>query len=282
MPTDCIWREPLSGLDKQCMGLGAAPGGHISAKECEAFCCAHRFGGGATDGVAGLLVDQPAKIGFCDVWQWVSAAQLPDTTYKYTCFIGVRPEDNGGAYSCGKNAPDLTSVRWEGGRDCAGLAPALWGDTVLLFVVVLGGLYFGLGTAYKRHTSGARGWAALPHAAFWLELRALVQDGMALARGAGGRENGQKGGRKADPAASREPLLTGSGRKHGESTGGKAGGSSSRKHSKSKRSAKKSSRAEGEGGAASPSPLAVAPAPAAATAPGTAAAAGGRWVHIPA
>jgi hypothetical protein len=112
----CKWGEALSGLDKQCQGLGAAPGGHISAEECEAFCCHH-----STFGTGGHFTpDDGRPSGFCDLWQYMSVSDLPDATYKWTCFVGV----SGTEYACGKNSPALAHVSWLGARHCLGTAPA--------------------------------------------------------------------------------------------------------------------------------------------------------------
>eukprot|EP01052_Picozoa_sp_SAG31_P002278 SAG31_NODE_79_length_27235_cov_6.268868_7_plen_187_part_00 len=171
----CKWGEELSGLDKQCMGLGAAPGGHISASDCEAFCCHHsRFGTGGeyttADGVKG---------GFCDLWQWLPVSALPDSTYKWNCFVGV----SGTVYPCGKNQPALAHVSWSGSRQCLGVAPASWGWPFVLMFALSAALYFGGCTVYRQHIHGLAGWAALPHAVLWRELHALVADGMEFVRG---------------------------------------------------------------------------------------------------
>lgn len=60
-----------------------------------------------------------------------------------------------------------------------------WGDPVLVVALLLG-LYLGGGTIYKTRTTGQRGIHAAPHAAFFIGMRGLVQDGVALVRGRGG------------------------------------------------------------------------------------------------
>ena len=52
-------------------------------------------------------------------------------------------------------------------------------------MLVGGVLYAGAGFAYNRKVKGAEGLEALPHQAFWMELRAMVMDGVAFARGGG-------------------------------------------------------------------------------------------------
>ena len=47
-------------------------------------------------------------------------------------------------------------------------------------------VYAGAGFAYNRKVKGAEGLEALPHQAFWMELRAMVMDGVAFARGGHG------------------------------------------------------------------------------------------------
>ena len=122
-------------------------------------------------------------------------------------------------------------------------------------------------------------WAA---GAFWLEVRSLVRDGVAFARG-GGRGGGGRGG-----AGGYESLKEGSGpKRRGERGEGK--------ERKEKKRGKERDRGKGKGGgagersSAAEAPVHVATEPAAAPdkpsaepkAAGTVAGDGGRWVHVP-
>lgn len=270
----CLWEssEAVSGLNKQCMGLGAAPVGHGSEAECEAYCCAHRFP------LAKIVPEDGTGNGYCDLWQWVSTEDLPDASYKWNCFIGTRPGDRGGAeYSCGTNQPSMAHIVWTGGRECLGPTPLWWGDRLIAVFAMMAGIYIGVGTVWGARVSGVSGRAAVrahPHWRQWEEVAALVEDGVAFARGrrrAGGGVGGEQ----------RERLYV-------EAPGGDV----SPRGSKQGKKEKKAKRAKGDGGneakkerssSASPRPAAAEAAPAAPAAPATSVASGGggRWVHIP-
>ena len=175
---DCLWSEPLNGLDTQCMGLGAAPLGRGSQAECEAYCCNHRVGNPTS---ATMKTEDGVSTGtYCGVWQWMPPSQMPDATYKWSCFVG----DSEKQYTCGKSQGELAPVKWAGGRKCLGLAPDNWG---LTFVVVFGlgtALYVGGGSMIgARAYAGSASLRAHPHYQRWTEIRGLCADGLSFIRG---------------------------------------------------------------------------------------------------
>ena len=157
-----------------------------------------------------------------------------------------------------------------------------WGWTVVSLVVVCGGLYVAGGVGLATRRSGERpSLAAHPHHDRWLELGALVTDGvqMAQARLQGrqgyaplaraGAAQATKGGRGAGGAGKREKK--------------------ERKGKKKRRDKDEDERTEAEMGAEprrveQPEPAAGSEQPQSAAQPaaaGTAAGDGGRWVRLP-
>lgn len=280
----CLWAEPEAGLDNQCMGLGAAPGGRISRQQCEEYCCAHRYPLAkitAEDGVG--------TGGHCDLWQWAPPSELPDATYKWSCFIGVRAEDRGGAkYTCGKNAPDLAHVAWSGGQTCLGPAPSRWGAEFVLVFGLVACVYVGGGSAWGARVSGdAVHVRAHPHYSRWEAVHALCIDGVGFARG-------QRASSRQTLAGHREES-----RYHEAPSGAARDASRSHKSRRSEKKAKKE-KPSADDGKTAPRDAADNTAPAAAAdaagaagggggggaagrsgAPSVASGGGGRWVHIP-
>lgn len=264
----CTWGSAISGLGKQCMGLGAAPGGRVTAEECEAFCCHHSaFGLGGefnpVDAAAGT------KGGLCDLWQLIPVADIPDASYASNCFIGVV----GTTYSCEKSQGSLEHVEWQGARQCLGLAPEGWGWPFVVVLSMAAGLYFGAGTVYRQRVGGAAGWKALPHAQAWGELRALVADGAAFAR-SGGRKGGGGGAApakerlRADVEAASPPKKKAKKAKkerHGGKEGKKGVGQPKEKHQRTAATLSASSAASGGGADEKKT---------------TASGGGGRWVRL--
>lgn len=116
----------------------------------------------------------------------------------------------------------------------------------------------------QTHTSGARGFAALPHAPFWTEVAGLVSDGLQYVKG-GGSGTGR-----------RRPLLKGS----GISTDG--GGGRKSKSKKEKKENKKKAAVEADTKRADVVRVVEADGGLEAGVvglAGTAAGGGGRWVH---
>jgi hypothetical protein len=139
--------------------------------------------------------------------------------------------------------------------------PTTFGGRFLSFMGVcalaylIGGALYGQRIQRLQQGSVPRLLEAHPHAHRWVELKGLVQDGMAFARG-GGRHGGQRA-----PADLEQPMGDGGGGAHGRagtaSARSKASSSSSGKHRSSRKASsggrsKKSKRSGGSGAAAEP------------------------------
>ena len=162
-----------------------------------------------------------------------------------------------------------------------------WGPQFLMFTFLAAGAYLGGGGAYRFHKLGVRGLDVVPHQSFWIELRGLVEDGVAFAR-AGGKRRARSGSSRAGtyvavPDATGGDKKSGrrSARKDSDSKGAEA--KEKRQKREKKDAEKKSDKADrAERGfipapGPAPSPAATASSASASTASGG----GGRWVHVP-
>ena len=161
---------------------------------------------------------------------------------------------------------------------CAGGCATGW--TLVGLLLVGGAAYVGGGVAYGQRVGLGAGLQAHPHYTRMVELRALVDDGLAFARG----------GKTSHKSRSRARGSGGGG--YGAVDGVEEVDERSPKREKKERKErkgkkeKKERRGEAERPRASDATATDKPAPAPAPAPapvsaGTAAGDGGRWVHVP-
>ena len=217
MGWECLWRTTVQGLKTQCIGLAGPLEGDVSQAACEAQCCRSSVPGGAP------VKDGRGHTGACDLWQWAPMADMKKKhpTQATNCYVGVR--DHTDSYNCvGSTMARYDETPFIRGVGCAGLNSG-FGGTFVLIMLVVGAAYFGGGYAYKRRISGARGWRALPHAPLWMELAALVQDGLDFTRRGRQRGGGGGGGRGEGYARMGEPSKSSGKDKKGP--GGKEKGS---------------------------------------------------------
>eukprot|EP01048_Picozoa_sp_COSAG05_P022843 COSAG05_NODE_4716_length_1399_cov_8.837784_1_plen_331_part_00 len=162
----------------------------------------------------------------------------------------------------------------------------LWGGPFLAGVFVLALAYLGVGVAYNIQVRGEKlGLGSLPHRALWLEVAALVKDGVAFARNGGGGSFSRKavsgdGGTKSTGKPKDGKLEKHEGTQR----------SSKKKHKKdnydgSSRSSRNNINGAGNGGnGGGGEPLLLKPdgatSASAVMAKGTVAAGGGRWIHV--
>ena len=157
---------------------------------------------------------------------------------------------------------------------------AAWGLSFLLALGIGGGAYAGGGVAFAQRVQGRRpagpdlqaALATHPHCARWMMVKGLASDGLAFARGEGGRRGdpggGSGGGRQRGSSPERREER-GKGKDRRREEKGKDPKPRGSKVKKSKRSQ------------AEPLLEDEARAPEAAEAKSTASGAGGRWVHVP-
>lgn len=261
--SECLWSEPLTGLDIQCMGLGAAPLGRGTQAECEAYCCDHRVGNPAS---ATMKTEDGVSTGeYCGVWQWMPPSQMPDSTYKWSCFVGGSEKQ----YTCGNSQGKLAHVTWSGGRKCRGLAPDNWGTTFVVIVGLGAALYVGGGSVIgARAYGGSTSLRAHPHYRRWTEIQGLCADGLAFVH------NGRRAsmGQKEYSGYAEAPF------------GGKGKKSKSTKHSTSSRGKKSgqepTERVHSEAVNTSVAVLSAGATGAQLPNRSVAASGGGRWVHV--
>lgn len=262
----CLWREPLNGMDQQCMGLGAAPIGRANQAECEAYCCAHRDGNPASAKMK--TADAVGAGEYCGLWQWLPPSQMPDASYKWSCFVGISGHD----YACDKSQPALAHVTWAGGRGCLGPAPGNWGAIFLIAFGLSAALYVGGGSAVAAKASSSRmSLRAHPHYQRWAEIHGLCADGLSFVRG---RARAPAARRSEHGRYTQAPSGAGSGV---DAPKGKRSASAKHSSSKSKtapREAAQQSHPQADLGNGASEEVQ-------AGGSSTTASGGGRWVHVP-
>lgn len=174
----------------------------------------------------------------------------------------------------------------QGGQTIYCASISNWGQGFLMFAAVLGSAYVGGGVVLgSKQGAGQAGLKGHPHFKKWVELHAMVQDGVAFARG--GKNRQPRGCGPAEQIGKEAPLLTTStehdGRRRSEKskTNGKSKSSSK---SKSTSSAPIQPQSEGDADrqrTVTPAVGAVAAPAAPSASKKTAAGDGGRWVHVP-
>ena len=274
-----------------CTGACAANCAACTAETCPAVEGRSELGKCSTPDVTGVVASACDGRGSCDFPICIAGKGQPVASMK-TCTDPPTSWPLGDpAYQCKK---EFLVV-----YECSALA---WHFLAVLGLCV-GGYLIG-GSLYVQRTTGARGRASLPHRQFWLEVAALVRDGVAFAHSrALCRSEAQRS----------SLLVVGGSKRMGGAVGDRGGGSESgssvgrpssksgKQHKKTKQHTKNSEkrRKEGaEGGRRSGvsdsqqvdprSSSKAAPAPAAAAVTkqegtkSTSSGAGGRWVHVPA
>lgn len=207
-------------------------------------------------------------------------AKYSATSPKYTDHDIITCPEPAGAWTeadCkGSGAAGLPAAGLCGWRTdactCERLATS-WGGSFLVALGLLSGGYVGGGVYSNRGTAGPRGaLAGHPHYSRWLEVRALVGDGLSFSRAVV-----QGAGTGGSPARQqRERLLEVGHKEGGRVSSPKEGG----KKEKKKQKKWEGRETEGDAGVAfgDTEHAAVPEQPPAA---GTAAGGGGRWVHLP-
>ena len=188
----------------------------------------------------------------CDMWQWKTAPT--NGAWQKGCWVAppafVIGQPNSDCPGCGKGTSTDTS--WLGAQHCLRPGPggSQWGQTVLLVLLISGGVYLGGGVAFGsitgrgRRNDGKLGpLSAHPHTQLWLEIAGLAGDGVALVRGRGGA---RRGGGGASMSGS-SPLLSSKDKKHKREKPQKGSGSG-RSDKSSKKKDKKDKRAKSGGG----------------------------------
>ena len=265
----------------------------MSNEYCAAICWAYLSASPEYDGVvyAGTQAGTQCWCGFGQDFSASRGAVEPSSACSIACPAGgsaAAGEKCGGLCISSVTKIDCSAGGW------------------MLVAVILGGaaVYLGVGGGWRKQ-HGAKGLDLLPHRAFWLDVSALVSDGIAFSKGrraGGGSRDRGGGGPGAGAGAGYTPVREGGGSRErsgapgGGGDGGREGdvgkkeraaaGNKSR-HKEKKKEKKEKQKDKGEERTGVVAPVAPAPAVAAAaaapgTGSGTAAGDGGRWVHVPA